>query len=289
MLSVLKPKAFDLDVLCSAWPDAPRFEGNSKKDMKVDLWLESIKQGCMRLKVSKKYWHAVAERYMGEHACHRLSEVKKVMVNLSKGSFTWNWRKFVVAMKNMNWHIDTKRSLSFRVSTIPGLWWIAPGDTVKQAETVPNSVPSKPFLKRTLRSKSDAKATTESAGTTKATPKALTKSKKDISTKAFPDPAPKQAPWTLFPTRKPEEPEVRVANAPEWLLAACQSLDAISNEYPNTMSVIAAVLITVGSVPSLPVAAGTALASGTAHALGSLAVGVGSWMRAQQTGNVALS
>jgi hypothetical protein len=73
-----------------------------------------------------------------------------------------------------------------------------------------------------------------------------------------------------------------VADAPEWLLAACQALDAVSTEYPKTMSVVAAVLLTVGSLPNLPVAAGTALAGTTAHAIGNMALGLGSLISAHQ-------
>ena len=87
--------------------------------------------------------------------------------------------------------------------------------------------------------------------------------------------------------------EVRVSNAPEWLLTACQAVDALCDEYPRIMSVLAAVLIVVGSVPSVPAvsagAAGAALASGTAHALGGVAVGLGSWISAQQHGKVSIS
>jgi hypothetical protein len=52
------------------------------------------------------------------------------------------------------------------------------------------------------------------------------------------------------------------------------------------MTTISAVLITVGSIPAIPAisagAGGAALASGAAHAVGAIAVGVGSWLRAQQ-------
>lgn len=51
------------------------------------------------------------------------------------------------------------------------------------------------------------------------------------------------------------------------------------------MTAISAVLITVGSIPALPVisagAGGAFLASGTAHAIGSIAVGIGSLLQTQ--------
>ena len=102
MFSAFTGKPFDTDALCASWPDAPRFEGIYKKDPKVDQWLSDIEAGCVERKVPKKHWHAVAQRYMGKRACDRLYEVKKVMMELSKGVYVWNWKKFVVAMKNMN-------------------------------------------------------------------------------------------------------------------------------------------------------------------------------------------
>lgn len=52
------------------------------------------------------------------------------------------------------------------------------------------------------------------------------------------------------------------------------------------MSTISAVLITVGSLPAIPAiatgAAGTVLASGAAHAVGAIAVGVGTFLKAAQ-------
>lgn len=102
MFSAFTGKPFDIDALCASWPNAPRFEGIYKKDPKVDQWLCDIEAGCVERKVPKKHWHAVAQRYMGKRACDRLYEVKKVMMELSKGAYVWNWKKFVVAMKNMN-------------------------------------------------------------------------------------------------------------------------------------------------------------------------------------------
>ena len=50
------------------------------------------------------------------------------------------------------------------------------------------------------------------------------------------------------------------------------------------MTALSAVLITVGSIPAIPAisagAGGAFLASGTAHAIGSIAVGVGSLLKA---------
>jgi hypothetical protein len=102
MFSTFTGKPFDIELLCASWPDAPQFQGGSKKDPKVEVWLKEIEEGCSQRKVPKKCWHIVGQRYMGKHACIRLEEVKNVMMKLSKGVFKWDWKKFSVAMKNMN-------------------------------------------------------------------------------------------------------------------------------------------------------------------------------------------
>jgi NADPH:quinone reductase-like Zn-dependent oxidoreductase len=70
-----------------------------------------------------------------------------------------------------------------------------------------------------------------------------------------------------------------VTNAPVWLLNAVGALDFLTNEHPKAMSVLSAVLITVGSIPAIPAisagAGGAILASGAAHAIGAIAVGLG--------------
>lgn len=71
---------------------------------------------------------------------------------------------------------------------------------------------------------------------------------------------------------------------PVWLLLACEALKDLNVEYPTTMGVVSAILITFGSIPSLPAvtagAAGAFLAGGTAHAIGSIAVGLGGLLTA---------
>lgn len=70
-----------------------------------------------------------------------------------------------------------------------------------------------------------------------------------------------------------------IANAPVWLLNACTALDYITSEHPKAMSVLSAILITAGSLPAIPAisagAGGAVLASGAAHAIGAIAVGLG--------------
>ncbi|KAJ7748523.1 hypothetical protein DFH07DRAFT_564688 [Mycena maculata] len=81
----------------------------------------------------------------------------------------------------------------------------------------------------------------------------------------------------------PPVPEVR---APAWLLNATQALTFLQNEHPAVMSTLSAILIVAGTIPSLPIisagAGGAILASSTAHAVGAIAVGIGSWIKTQQ-------
>ena len=76
-----------------------------------------------------------------------------------------------------------------------------------------------------------------------------------------------------------------IVNAPLWLMETCISLEELTSEYPKTMSVLAAVLLTVGAIPALPAvsagAAGAFLASTTAHTIGSVAIGLGTLIAAQ--------
>ena len=70
-----------------------------------------------------------------------------------------------------------------------------------------------------------------------------------------------------------------MTQAPVWLLNACTALEYITSEHPKAMSIISAILITAGSIPPLPAitagAGGAVLASGAAHAIGAIAVGLG--------------
>ncbi|KAJ3854484.1 hypothetical protein EV368DRAFT_36633 [Lentinula lateritia] len=77
-----------------------------------------------------------------------------------------------------------------------------------------------------------------------------------------------------------------VTHAPVWLLNACNALDFLSTEHPKVMSTLSAILITAGTIPSIPAisagAGGALLASGAVQAVGAIALGVGSWLKAAQ-------
>jgi hypothetical protein len=91
-------------------------------------------------------------------------------------------------------------------------------------------------------------------------------------------------------TNSPSDHELTLAvtttEVPAWLLNACSALDLLTTEHPKVMTTLSAILITVGSIPAIPAIAGGAggaiLASGAAHAVGAVAVGVGSWIKLQQ-------
>lgn len=84
-----------------------------------------------------------------------------------------------------------------------------------------------------------------------------------------------------------------ITHVPVWLVDACQALESLTTDHPKVMTALSAVLITVGSLPALPVisagAGGAFLASSTAHALGSLAVGLGTLLKAQADGQVQMA
>ncbi|KAN0118126.1 hypothetical protein V8E52_005387 [Russula decolorans] len=81
------------------------------------------------------------------------------------------------------------------------------------------------------------------------------------------------------------------AQAPVWLLNACNALDFLTSEHPKVMSTLSAVLITVGTLPSLPGisagAGGAILASHAVQAAGAIAVGVGHWLKSSQDSTAA--
>jgi len=95
------------------------------------------------------------------------------------------------------------------------------------------------------------------------------------------------------PESTPGETVTTVTHAPLWLLNACQSLDYLTSEHPKVMTALSAVLITAGSLPAIPMltagAGGAFLASGTAHAIGSIAVGLGTWLKSQNEGQMQVA
>jgi len=96
-----------------------------------------------------------------------------------------------------------------------------------------------------------------------------------------------KSPETQAAENSSTEPTITtIAEVPAWLLNACGALEFLTTEHPKVMTTVSAILITIGSIPAIPAIAGGAggaiLASGAAHAVGAVAVGVGSWIKVQQ-------
>ncbi|KAI0945914.1 hypothetical protein AcV7_010028 [Taiwanofungus camphoratus] len=300
MLDAFKIQPFDLEPVFASWPDAPRFLGKPKKDLPVNDWLAQIKAGCIERKVPKEYWHKVGQHYLGDKAKVRFDEVKLVMKNMHGGKYKWNWKSFKVAMRNMGWEIDSQKTEEIEVQSKPsGLWWIVGRRGNLDSKDAGDAPPVPPKGPQKSKSTSEV-ATVKDLPTPK---RSLTMSSiESVSssiTSAFSSKGstPKSTPATtpaLTPSDAPGEKAVTtVTQVPLWLINACQSLDFITSEHPKVMSALSAVLITVGSLPALPAisagAGGAFLASNTAHAIGSIAVGLGTWLKAQSDGQMQVA
>lgn len=76
--------------------------------------------------------------------------------------------------------------------------------------------------------------------------------------------------------------DVSYSQAPMWLLQVCHVLDNASPDSQGVMTILSAILITVGTIPAIPAvqagAAGVFLASGAAQTIGSILTGFGAWL-----------
>jgi len=189
------------------------------------------------------------------------------------------------------------------VQTKPsGLWWIVGrrknSESTKENEPalMPPPVPPKgPQKQKSMWEVSTLKSfPMPKRSATMSSVETLSSISSAASSKA---PTPKSTPSSTTAVATPEatpgETTTTVTHAPLWLLNACQSLDYLANEHPKVMTALSAVLITVGSLPAIPAisagAGGAFLASGTAHAIGSIAVGLGTWLKAQNDGQVQVA
>ncbi|OSX56961.1 hypothetical protein POSPLADRAFT_1050364 [Postia placenta MAD-698-R-SB12] len=299
MLSAFKIKPFDLEPTFASWPDAPRFIGNAKKDPLVSDWLAQIKAGCIERKIPRDYWHKVGQHYLGPKAKARLDNVKLVMKNMHGGKYKWNWKTFKTAMRNMGWDIDSSKTEAIKVQSKPsGLWWIVGrgGDSAPQEEASASSKPIRPPLKS--KSASEVITTKSLPAPRRSATMSSIDTMSSIATSMFSrTPSNQSSAISTLPITTPSETPgdtlTTIAHAPLWLINACQSLDFLTNEHPKAMTALSAVLITVGSLPALPaISAGAGpafLATSTAHALGSIAVGLGTWLKSQSDGQVQVT
>jgi len=276
MLEAFKLKPFDLEPIYTSWSDGPRFVGNPTKDGPVDDWLSTIKAGSVERKVPQEYWHKVGQHFMGEQAKARLDELKLVMGKVHGGKYRWNWKRYKVAMRNMCWNIDVTETEPIKVQAKKsGIWWFT--RTQKKDAEVEEYVQVSP---------SDNKG----GGAPPVPKKDESSFIRPMHIKGISDTqvvTARGTPKPPAPTRSASGDTVTtIAQAPTWLLNACSALEFLTTEHPKVMTTISAVLITVGSLPAIPAiatgAAGTVLASGAAHAVGAVAVGLGTFLKAAQ-------
>ncbi|KAK0462484.1 uncharacterized protein EV420DRAFT_1190473 [Desarmillaria tabescens] len=293
VLDAFKLKSYDLEPVYAAWENPPLFSGDGR-DESVDDWLKKVKDGCQEKNVPKEYWHKVAQKYMGEKAKARLEELKVVMRKVHGGNYRWNWQKFKIAMRNLEWHIDATATTTVKVhAKSSGHWWTTRKKDEPESPITEEPVNDLQISKKEKEVKKErpppltgAKSTSgdffrplRRASTTDAARPQVQKAKSDLTVTC---PSPTRSSTT-------DQTVTTVANAPVWLLNACNALDFLTSEHPKVMSTISAILITAGSLPAIPAVAagagGAVLASGAAQAVGAIAVGLGSWLRAQQDGH----
>ncbi|KAI0027608.1 hypothetical protein K488DRAFT_60992 [Vararia minispora EC-137] len=305
VLDAFKLQEFDIEPVLSSWTDAPRFLGDLSKDPPVDEWLDALKAGCQQREVPRDYWPKVGQALLGPRARKRFDELKAVLRQMHGGKYRWDWKKFKVAMRNMGWDIADDKAETVKVATRPsGSWWILGGN--KRAEMDPPPVYTEepePMHAADKKQAPSEKDKDKKHATEDSAPSRQRKASKKGSIVITSDGA---TSVTVSPVQTPGEgastPCLRLryftnlsgnttvatttASAPLWLLNACGALDFLNSEHPKAMSTIAAVLITVGSLPALPglsaVAGGTVLTSHAIQAAGAIAVGVGNWLKSSQ-------
>jgi len=186
--------------------------------------------------------------------------------------------------------VDRKKTEAVKVQRkSTGSWWIIghggdKGNKVKTKEPVP----ALGFIAK-IAQKSGIQTGNAKTASSTSKPKEQTQKQtgsKLLKTQPAAAPPPKAAaPSGSLVTRvattlrlvnpPPPPPTTLIAQVPMWLLAASEAVIALTPDTTSTMSILAAVLITVGSIPALPsVAAGS-----TATALGTVAVGLGTLLR----------
>ncbi|KAH7882720.1 hypothetical protein F5I97DRAFT_309324 [Phlebopus sp. FC_14] len=299
MLEAFKIKEFDLNPVFEAWANPPMFYGESKKDMPVDDWLERIRTGCVDRKVPEEYWHKVAQHYMGDKAKARLVELKNVMAKVNGGKYRWSWKKFKIAMKNMGWEIDVAVTTPVTVQRrTSGNFWLTRRKSKDQKDQTskeiveiakveaPKPPPKEPRPNPVKVFSETAVNAATSAFKHRAPPQRANTMNAAVMTSSSPLPPLPPAP----PTTPDNTAVTTVSNVPTWLLNACHALDFLTAEHPRAMTTLSAVLITAGTLPTIPaISGGTVLASGVAQAVGAIAVGVGNLLKAQQEGQVTVS
>ncbi|EED79018.1 predicted protein [Postia placenta Mad-698-R] len=305
--------------LVESWPDnmlPPVFKGPNQ-DLTIDKWLTAVAATCAKRKVPKEQWPEVARHFMSGKARRRIKDLEAVMESAYGQPWSWKWSSFMVALRNLGWHIDAKKTQDVEVQEkAPGRWsFIKRGGERGNRDRVEEQSLDLGFLARatqmaTFRSTAasnvvqvatnkvakdtkptmtkaakDTKATTaKSVKDTKTIVKAsgITKALKTTSAATQKDPSAASQAFTrmvqgLHLAPAPADPPPVIAQVPIWLLNASEALFAVINEPLTVTSVLAAVLITVGSIPAIPAVS----AGPTVQVAGYLAVAVGTRMRNQ--------
>ncbi|KAI0742457.1 hypothetical protein C8Q80DRAFT_1328571 [Daedaleopsis nitida] len=139
---------FDLQATLDSWATSapehsvPQFNGKPKRkdEPAPGAWLDLVEQGCSARRVPKTHWPAVAKHFMAKKARGRVCEVEKVMMALHGEQWTWSWKNFRVAVLNMGWNIDDKKTREINVERkASGLWKIVTGQ--RDDSPAPSPVP----------------------------------------------------------------------------------------------------------------------------------------------------
>lgn len=320
IIDMFKAKSYDLDTLYTEWTDGPMFFGDSKKDLPVQAWMDQVKVGCIERKVPEQCWHKVAQHFMGPMAKSRLEEVKKVMAQVQGSKYKWDWKKFRVAMTSMSWKTDSRKMEPLKIEKKSGgSWFVSRAKKEKEVQDEKQSedwewIKSKDAKEETTRPKPKRRQSVSNLLTRRNTMKEeappLPVPPVPVRSNTTPRPSPVRSntmkrlpqipvrtdtldsgveitsPALQVPDISSLQHLTKITEVPAWLLEACGALDLLTTEHPKIMSTLAAVLITVGSIPALPFIAGGAggaiLASGAVHAAGAVAVGLGTMIKAQQ-------
>ncbi|GJE93002.1 hypothetical protein PsYK624_091610 [Phanerochaete sordida] len=295
MSKFLKKEQFDVDAFCASWTDAPvpKWHGIPDRDGSVADWLAKLEGGLKERKVPKDYWHDVAFKYMGDRATRAWVFVGAATAHMFGSKFKWNWKRYKKVMILVPWG-----------TLVNDPWYKRLTWQIKQQLQPPPSPPppppppvKQPFLRRSRTVKDDVKKPSErpepqrtaslftfgSSSNAESSKTATVKKKADP-----PKEKEKEKSMSAFLVKASKDEFDGLNIPPEWLVIVLEALKGLSSEYPVAMSAASAVLIAMGTIPSLPVvsagAAGVFLASGTAQTLGSLAVGLGTLLSAQQAG-----
>ncbi|KAI0702771.1 hypothetical protein C8Q76DRAFT_684877 [Earliella scabrosa] len=294
--TALGARPFDLQAALDSWattaPDhpVPEFKGKPKRkdDPTAEAWLDLVEKGCSGRRVPKSHWPDVAKHFMVKKARGRVAELEKVMRAMHGEQWAWTWKNFRVAVMNMGWNIDDKKTREINIERkASGLWKIVTGQkddssTTPTATTTASKTgsgsrfgapalpsPSKKALADAKPNKPPPGKPSKLQGSAPK-PAVLEKAKdkdekskekekeKEKEKKETPRPTPARS-GSLFslpalpflrPTPQPEQTMLtRIsAQVPLWLLAATEALATLANDNPDVLTAIATGLVAVGTL-----------------------------------------